>query len=202
MTTRRRIPRVKHTKKHHPAIKHTVVVGKIHAHWCTHCQALAPEWKKMKYAIQEKTKHTHYDTRYVFREIEQAEQDGGIAEVNSRFLANSERKLELQGGYPTIYKIRDGKLEYYDGERSYLGMLRWFMGTMPDGKEKPEHLKGGEGIDGKGIEGKGTSSISDMFHTMMGGVKSRKNRRVQGRKGNRKSRSHRKSSGVFSFLWK
>jgi len=184
----------KHTKKRHPAIKHTVVVGKIHAHWCTHCKALAPEWKKMRYAIEGKTKRTHYNTEYVFREIEQSKQESGIAEVNSEFLSNSERKLELQGGYPTIYKIRDGKLEYYDGERSYLGMLRWFMGTLPNGMEKPEHLKGGEG--------KGIRSISDMFHTMMGGVKSRKNRRLQSRKGNRKSRSHRKSSGVFSFLWK
>ena len=59
--------------------------------------------------------------------IEQKQQDEGIRKVNETYLKNTGRTLALQGGFPTLFKITDGTLEYYDGPRTYLEMLRWYM---------------------------------------------------------------------------
>lgn len=109
---------VKYTKKN-TETNTPIVVGKIYADWCGACQKLQPEWEKME-KILGKNKN------FIFENIESANQDQGIEKVNNTYLAESVIKLSLQGGYPTIFKIKKGILTYYNGPREPDIMVKFF----------------------------------------------------------------------------
>ena len=52
--------------------------------------------------------------------------DGMIAEFNEKHMSKSPHKLALDGGYPTIFRHCDNKLEYYKGERNADELYKWF----------------------------------------------------------------------------
>jgi hypothetical protein len=109
------------SRKHRQTLKRgkpVITVGLIHASWCGHCQALKPEWKKMKKGM--------HGTNCNYLEIEDSDphKDRKIAHVNSRLKGE---KL-VANGYPTVFKIRGGNLEYYQGERSAPALQQWFKG--------------------------------------------------------------------------
>ena len=60
--------------------------------------------------------------------------DAEIPKVNHMYLAHSDKKLELQGGFPTIFKIVGGQLSYYNGTPE--GVLAWATGTSKQTKSK------------------------------------------------------------------
>ena len=108
-------------RKNHSTRKHmkpSMTVGLIYANWCGHCQALKPEWKKMKRGL--------HGTNCHYLEIDDSDdhKDRKIAHVNTRLTSG---KLTING-YPTVFKIKDGVLEYYQGERSSPAMAQWFKG--------------------------------------------------------------------------
>jgi len=103
------------TRNHHNKTKKNlhngegiVTVGLIYANWCGHCQALKPEWQKMKSNMNKGS--------YQFHEIEDSDKmkDIKIHKLNKR-IRNG--KLSANG-YPTIFKVKGGNLEYYQGERT------------------------------------------------------------------------------------
>jgi len=61
-----------------------------------------------------------------YLEIEDSDKhkDRKIAHVNSRLKGE---KL-VANGYPTIFKIQGGNLEYYQGERNAQELQQWFKG--------------------------------------------------------------------------
>ena len=106
------------TLKHLKATKPVITIGLIHASWCGHCKALQPEWKRMKRGL--------HGTNCNYLEIEDSDphKDRKIAHVNSRLKGE---KLAING-YPTVFKVRGGNLEYYQGERTAQAMQQWFKG--------------------------------------------------------------------------
>ena len=98
------------------------IIGKIYANWCGHCQTLVPEWDSMKSAIMSKP---DLAKKYKFVEIESANQEPRIRYINKHYLKNSATKLILDG-YPTLFKIKDGKLSYYKGPRRANDMTNWY----------------------------------------------------------------------------
>jgi thiol-disulfide isomerase/thioredoxin len=124
-TNRKIKNRFNRTRKQKMVIKPKIkVVGKIYSNGCIHCQMLEPEWNKMK---QEITSDAFNNRRVVFVEIEQANQDAEIADTNNKYLINSSNKLALQEGYPTIFRIENGKIDYYNGQRDANTMRHWFL---------------------------------------------------------------------------
>lgn len=119
------------------------VIGKIHANWCGHCKSLVPEWEKMKNAVNK----SDLAGKYTFEEIESASQGPKIKFINNNHLKNSETKLSLQGGYPTLFKIKDGKLSYYKGPRRAADMTNWYTNhtvkVVPDENEKTKNNRFG-----------------------------------------------------------
>jgi len=90
-----------------------IIIGKIYANWCGHCQSLKPEWNSMKKILQYKNKHIQ------FVEIEESQQK----KLNK--FKNKFPKLEING-YPTIFKINANKsIEYYTGNRITNDMKKW-----------------------------------------------------------------------------
>jgi thiol-disulfide isomerase/thioredoxin len=200
----------KHTKRAHTKRAHTkkpssepsvVVVGKIFANWCGHCQSLLPEWKKLVHEIKTKMKTNRKShTKYVVVEIEQQHQDAGIQRVNSTYLKNSGHTLALQGGYPTLFKITDGTLEYYNGPRTYLEMLDWYMSTKTEtGGNHVEEISGEPSIlpiaKYENVGGKVDGKLGGKVDGKLDERKTRKSR-IYSRK--TQTRSNR---GWFSFLF-
>jgi len=96
-----------------------VLIGKVYANWCGHCQSLKPEWEKMKKDLTSKMKKMKkYSIEFV--EIEEQEQDK-LAEFKERF-----PNLSVNG-YPTIFKSYGNGLEYYQGERRADKMGNWLI---------------------------------------------------------------------------
>lgn len=103
---------------------HPLVIGLLHAKWCGHCQTLLPVWGVMKQNIDSKVhRHIYQEPKYM--EIEHA----NIGELdrfnneNQNYLAN---KIEYEG-FPTIFKIHNGNVEYYQQDRYADPMEKWFM---------------------------------------------------------------------------
>jgi thiol-disulfide isomerase/thioredoxin len=96
-----------------------IIVGLIHATWCGHCQTLMPVWKKI-------VKSMKGNKMIDIVEIESSEtdKDARMADINSKISKDSP-KLEANG-FPTIFKVKNGKLEYYDKERQADAMRKWF----------------------------------------------------------------------------
>jgi hypothetical protein len=107
------------------------VVGKLYMVGCGHCDALVEPWKQMKEKVEKKV--------MVAGDIEAAE-NHKLDQLNKQHGS----KVEVQGGYPTIYKIkRGGKVEYYNGERTAPKLAGWALqGVKQSGtKHGTKHKK-------------------------------------------------------------
>ena len=113
-----------------------IIVGKIYAEWCGHCQELKPKWAKMCSQVKRRSG----GDAFKFMAIEQQNEEAQINHVNSTYLQNSAKKLALQGGYPTLFKIQGGNIEYYEGSREAEPMEKWVMGES-DKEDKPIQSK-------------------------------------------------------------
>jgi hypothetical protein len=106
------------------------VVGKLYMDGCGHCVALEEPWVQMKKKVGGKV--------MVAGDIESA-QTGKLDELNQ--IHGSE--VAVQGGYPTIYKIKSGgKVEYYNGERTVPKLVGWALKGV---KQNTKHKKMGGG---------------------------------------------------------
>jgi thiol-disulfide isomerase/thioredoxin len=102
--------------------KTEIIVGKIYANWCGHCQNMADAWESMKKDLVEQK-----GGKFVFEEIEQNNEKDGINQVNEKYLGKSTTKLSLQGGYPTLFKIKGGVISYFQGDRTFEEMKKWYL---------------------------------------------------------------------------
>lgn len=99
-----------------------VIIGKIYSEQCIHCKTLAPEWVLMKKRIGVKN--------VIFKEIEYKDENKEVSEINDNLLKDSDEKLSIQGGYPTLFSIKDKKVQYYNGERDAESLTEWVKTTL------------------------------------------------------------------------
>lgn len=92
-----------------------IIIGKVYADWCGHCQALKPKWEKLKEILPKGRVQTV--------EIEETETD-----KRAQFEKTHKKTINVSG-YPTIFKIVNGKIEYYSGPREPEDMKRWVLST-------------------------------------------------------------------------
>jgi thiol-disulfide isomerase/thioredoxin len=109
-----------------PVHKNTVVVGKIYANWCGHCTALKPKWEEMKTIIKRDLAKYLKNVHVEFTEIEQTDERSKVDKINKTWLSKSNEKLSASG-YPTLFKIYNNQLEYYNDEREPSTMAKWFI---------------------------------------------------------------------------
>ena len=109
------------TFKNRPNKSVKTVVGKIYAGWCGHCQMLETPWNNMKTNLGKKGGY------FEFAEIPQEHEAVGVQKINETYLKKSPTKLSLQGGYPTLFKIKKGVLSYFNGNRTLEDMSKWYL---------------------------------------------------------------------------
>tara|TARA_B100001057_G_scaffold271337_1_gene271554 strand:+ start:1468 stop:1986 length:519 start_codon:yes stop_codon:yes gene_type:complete len=91
--------------------KERTIVVLIHADWCGHCQRLKPEWKIMKEDLMNNAKFVEDD----FYEIESDDVHNKLSLLNDKVQIGEPIAIN---GYPTIGKIKEGKYEPFEGERT------------------------------------------------------------------------------------
>ena len=92
-----------------------IIIGKVYADWCGHCQTLKPKWEQLKEILPKGRVQTI--------EIEETETD-----KRAEFEKKYKQTINVRG-YPTIYKIVNNKIEYYSGPREPEDMKRWVLST-------------------------------------------------------------------------
>lgn len=99
-----------------------IVYGKMHMTNCGHCINLIPEWD----IVNEKMK---IHSEIVCYDIERNEEGHKLPKFNEKY--KPYENLQVQGGYPTIYKLhkRGGAIIYYYGPRDNVSMFNWLQGN-------------------------------------------------------------------------
>lgn len=127
-----------------------ILIGKVYANWCGHCQSLKPEWLNMKKDLKSKMKKMGYLIEFV--EIEEQERDK-LKSFKTRF-----PNLQING-YPTIFKDGgSGKLEYYQGSRTSNEMGKWLIGNKGIHKYRRNQYVGGKNTKNKNSKNKKTKN--------------------------------------------
>jgi len=114
--SRRRVKKFNPRRSRNP--KGTIIVGKIYANWCGHCQALKPEWAKMKKIIRRKGR----GKKVKFVEIEESQ----MADKLPKFQQQYNVQVDANG-FPSLFRLANGKVDYYQGNRSAHPMAEWYL---------------------------------------------------------------------------
>jgi len=91
---------------------------KIYADWCMYCNLMSPEWDKMKDLLEKKNMNNKPDI------LEIESQNIGMLDVFNKNHKGTDVKLNK---YPTIAKYENGKVQYYNDERTANNMLNWIL---------------------------------------------------------------------------
>ena len=87
----------------------------VYADWCSYCNQMKPEWNEMKNRLG-----ANIETIEI--EDSDFDKDTKIRDIQDREL-NGE-PLEILG-YPTMFKIQNGRADYYGGNRTADAMTEW-----------------------------------------------------------------------------
>tara|TARA_Y100000816_G_C26106114_1_gene587937 strand:- start:2283 stop:3782 length:1500 start_codon:yes stop_codon:yes gene_type:complete len=101
------------------------IIGLAYANWCPHCTSLKPHWDTMKQNLSS-------DCRVIEVEESDFNKQNKIDEINHELKGDSELQIH---GYPTMFKINNGKIDYYNGERDVKSMSLFFDGSKKTQKK-------------------------------------------------------------------
>jgi len=102
--------------------KRPVIIGLIHAKWCGHCRNLIPIWNKMRTNIDQKPYRP--PPQYMVIEHSNLGELDRFNNENSLYLKNQRVQAD---GFPTIFKINNGNIDYYKDVREPNSLEKWFM---------------------------------------------------------------------------
>lgn len=122
-----------------------VVVGKLYMNGCGHCESLKEPWSEMESKIGGKIK---------VEKIESAEIEDRLVKLNEKHGSD----VAVQGGYPTIFKIQNKKVEYYNGERTAPALIKWVKQSA-GGKRRTKRTKRNKRTKNKKLKTRGISIV-------------------------------------------
>lgn len=107
-------------KKKNIIKKNHTIIGVVHAKWCGHCQVLMPKWRTFKNQMKNNKQISVID-------IEDGDhnKESRLAQLNLK-INDKSVKIEANG-FPTIFKIVNGNLEYYSGNREPDALKNWAL---------------------------------------------------------------------------
>ena len=114
-----------------PKPEGTIVL--MYANWCPHCNSMKGDWNELKRRL---------GPMVVPIEIEDSEptesKQTKMDSIRAQFLNGED--IEMYG-YPTIFKIQNGRPEYYGGNRTADEMYNWVKGNNYGGYNKSKIRK-------------------------------------------------------------
>jgi hypothetical protein len=110
------------TRKSRLASPPDIIYGRIHANWCGHCKELDGIWK----SIVRKVRYSTPKDSAKGISIEQKQEAQKIPWVNKYYVKKG-KPLAIQGGYPTLFKIVNAEVHYYNGERTPEAIAKWIV---------------------------------------------------------------------------
>jgi thiol-disulfide isomerase/thioredoxin len=99
----------------------TPIVGMMYAKWCPHCNVLEPNWKKMEEEVKDKIE---------VRSFEESDDRDEFQQFEKKY------PVKLQSGYPTLFRIENGNIEYYSGDRDAESLIKWALGKKTGGTRR------------------------------------------------------------------
>jgi protein disulfide-isomerase A1 len=90
----------------------------VHAKWCGHCQALMPEWEKMKDLLK-----NHKNVSIHEIESDDSDKDKRLEEFGKKA---GGQKPSIRG-FPTIVRFENGEMIEYKGERTADKLAKWAL---------------------------------------------------------------------------
>jgi thiol-disulfide isomerase/thioredoxin len=141
-----------------------VTIGLVYANWCGHCQALKPEWKKMKTNVMKTPMYKRGEYKFVEIEDSDKKKQQKMDNVNSSI---SGGKLAADG-FPIVFKVHNRKIKYFQGGRNAKELQNWFLGGNSETNDAP--MEKNEKLE------EAPRNVYSVFNRMLGG-KTRKNKR-------------------------
>lgn len=174
---------------------HGLIIGIIYSNSCYHCTTLLPKWKKMKKNIKNKILLNKIKDHPMYLEIEA----NNINKLNDFNNINRVRlgKDITYSGFPTVFKIYDNNIEYYEGSREPIPMETFFMKEIYSKNKVSMDNR----IQGNRIQGGRIHMNSIKKNTKKKQVKKYKNSYKNKKNPENKSKKRmQKKTGFFSFL--
>lgn len=135
----KKIPKSKTIRAKPTPIEPEETVVLIYANWCPHCQSMKPEWNEMKSRLGPmietiEIEDSDFDKEMKLYTIENQKLNGKTIDVR---------------GYPTMFKIHNGHIDYYGGNRTTSDMYNWVKGNISGGYSKSKIRKSNLSIKSK-----------------------------------------------------
>lgn len=98
-----------------------MILIKVYANWCGHCNAMMPEWNILKKKLSKNVEVVEIEDSEIFK----------LDDFNKKH-----RVKVTANGYPTVAKVIKNKVQYYNGPRDYKSMLSWVLESKKKTKRR------------------------------------------------------------------
>jgi len=103
--------------------KPQTIIGKVYASWCGHCVELSKIWPTV---IKETKASIPTKNAVRFVSIEEKGLDNKLKHFYKKYHISDSEKVKVNG-YPTIFKIKNGTITYFEGERNVESLKKWIL---------------------------------------------------------------------------
>jgi len=119
--------------------KDTMIIGIVHASWCSHCTALMEsesegqktKWQEMQDIIRSESKSNECPYKDIKTMAIEDENKDFIAEFDRQYRGKLFTEEFKPPSYPFIVKINGGNMEKYNDARDPRSMATWFLSKKP-----------------------------------------------------------------------
>ena len=119
--------------------KDTMIIGIVHASWCSHCTALMEsesegqktKWQEMQDIIASESKSNECPYKDIKTMAIEDENKDFIEEFDRQYRGKLFNKEFKPPSYPFIVRINGGNMEKYNDARDPRSMATWFLSKKP-----------------------------------------------------------------------
>jgi hypothetical protein len=117
------------------------IIGLVYADWCGHCNALKLKWDNS--IVPKLLKHPEFNGHIYEKENSKNGSLFDRSEDKGRYIFNPDKihkGIEVNY-FPTIFKVENERLEYFQGERTEENLYNWAMTRKQQGGGNNKYRK-------------------------------------------------------------